>query len=319
MSASYEGPVAVLFSGQGVQAEGMGKEAYKRYAAAKEVFSDAEEVVGVDFAEVCFGGLGYLLERPEIAQTAIATVSLAEYRAWVEENQRLPDVVTGMSMGLYTALSPTRVLASLRRESDQKAIDLVHKRARIMQEVAQKNPGGGMGVILGARRHEIAERLPEGLKIAVSRGLQHFIISGPNHDNTLTRHLQEWGRQLGERKAKLLPISMAAHHPAQEETIPLLAPLLEDLIRCNPHMDFLGNSEQFGYLVTPEQIIRHLLSQMVEEAQFDWTASQLARDGIKQVVEFGDPKRGLTRDVAKVGDIKAIKFPLASETSLQTA
>lgn len=313
-SAEHE-RIAVLFSGQGVQAPGMGEDAYKRYDIAKEVFQDASDVVGVNMAEVCFGGLTYLLERPEIAQTAIATASLAEYRAWVDESARLPDVITGLSMGLWTALSPTRVISSSRSESDTKSIDLIHQRARIMQEVAKDNPGG-MGVVLGQFREEVSRHLPEGLKIGVSR-MGHQLVTGG--EAPLAHFIHEWAQRIGEKKARRLPISMAAHHDFQLDTIAPLTPLLERAVRHEPYIDFLGNSPEYSYLKTREAIIRHLLSQMVEEARFDWTAQQLAADGIKYVVECGDRKRGLTKDVTRAGDIKVIKFPPTLETSLQTA
>lgn len=286
----------------------MGQTVYERYSAAREVYAAASDSIGVDMARVCFGDLVYLQKDTRIAQPAIATVALAEYRSWCDENDRKADLLTGLSKGLYTAVGASgAVEGESLSEKDANTIGLIGKRAVIMHRVAQDNPGS-MTAVLGLIRTELANHIPAGVKVAVSRGEQHFVLTGPKAK--IRNFQKKMSGIVGERKSRKLPIDMAAHHPYQAATIEPLRNELTQTITNYPDIPILGNSPDPGYLENPEQIIEHLLSQMVEEAQWDWTVKQLAHAGISQVIQFGpDKKRGLMRDASKSINVRTIKFP----------
>src|SRR5437868_4818771 len=100
-------PTAFLFPGQGAQTVGMGASLIKGSPAAAAVFARAAEVLGFDLAEVCVNGPQAKLDRTDIAQPAIYTVSAAALAALKEADVRTlpePVFVAGLSLGEFTAL-----------------------------------------------------------------------------------------------------------------------------------------------------------------------------------------------------------------------
>ena len=93
---------AFLFSGQGAQYPGMGKELYEQYACAKEVFDSVN--VDFDLKSVCFDGPAEMLNDTQYAQACIFVMSMA-CAAVLREHKIIPDVCAGLSLGEYSALS----------------------------------------------------------------------------------------------------------------------------------------------------------------------------------------------------------------------
>lgn len=313
----FDAPVVALFDGQGVLKPGAGQEVWRKYGAAREVILAGSDAIGVDLTRVCFerGDLGFLINQTQIAQPATATISIAECRAWCEQYEQEPDYVTGLSMGLWSALSVAgTVEKKTRLEKDHMVIGLLARRGQIIHDVNQANESngqaGGMAAILGHLRPELAKMLPEGLKVGVSRVGRHQILTG--YQIALSRFIQEHLPQMGERRLRKLDIVGALHHESQA---PAQEPLREELIEVvtlDPEKQFLGNNETDGYLGTANEVIDHLIKQLVEEAQWDWTVQRLALDGVGYAVEFGpDTKRGLLKDAKEAG-IRPIEFPKAA-------
>ena len=96
--------VAFVFPGQGSQSVGMGKELCDQFSAAKEVFEEAEDVLGLPLKRLCFSGPNEELVLTENTQPAILTVSIAALRALESESPIRPRFVVGHSMGEYSAL-----------------------------------------------------------------------------------------------------------------------------------------------------------------------------------------------------------------------
>jgi len=97
---------AILFTGQGAQSVGMGKDIADRWPVAAQTFAQANEVLGYDLRKLCFEGPADQLERTDIQQPAIYTSSVAIWRAF-NEGRDLPEnpvAMAGLSLGEYTAL-----------------------------------------------------------------------------------------------------------------------------------------------------------------------------------------------------------------------
>src|SRR4026208_1861559 len=93
--------LAMLFTGQGSQFPGMGRFLAENYAAAREVFDEADEVLGEDLSRLCFEGPEDALALTTNTQPATLVVSIAAYRVV----ERPPDVAAGHSLGEYSALT----------------------------------------------------------------------------------------------------------------------------------------------------------------------------------------------------------------------
>lgn len=124
----------VMFSGQGAQKMGMGKEFYDNFDICCQTFDEASEALKMDVAKLCFEEESRdLLNQTAYAQPALLTVSIAAYRL-LASRDFTPDLLMGLSLGEYTALTAAEVI----QFAD--AVKLVHKRGQIMTEFAK--PGG---------------------------------------------------------------------------------------------------------------------------------------------------------------------------------
>lgn len=135
--------IAYIFPGQGSQAPGMGRELAAAYAAAREVFEEADEALGFKLSRLCFEGPAEDLQLTEHTQPAILATSVAALRAAESEGLPRPDFVAGHSLGEYSALVAAGAL-SLRD-----AVTVVRQRGRYMQEAVPVG-AGSMAAVLGA-------------------------------------------------------------------------------------------------------------------------------------------------------------------------
>src|SRR5829696_3434683 len=147
--------VAFVFPGQGSQYVGMGKALYEASAAARQVFQQADSVLGFGLTKLMFEGPDDELEDTINAQPAILTLSVACLAAlrekWTELGKAVqPIFVAGHSLGEYTAL----VAADVLDFSD--ALQLVRERGRLMKETSEHRPGG-MAAVVGLDRTVLDE------------------------------------------------------------------------------------------------------------------------------------------------------------------
>ncbi|OAA93081.1 ACP S-malonyltransferase [Clostridium coskatii] len=135
------GKIAFLFSGQGAQYVGMGKDLFENIDVCKNVFKDADEVLDFSISNMCFEGPEENLNKTENTQPAILTTSIAALRA-LEGFGIKPDIAAGLSLGEYSALVCSGVMGF------KEAVSLVKKRGKYMQEAVPEGIGT-MAAILG--------------------------------------------------------------------------------------------------------------------------------------------------------------------------
>lgn len=133
---------AYIFPGQGSQAVGMGKDIFDNFAAARDVFAEADDALGFALSEMCFTGDEADLQLTANTQPAILTTSVAVLRAMEAEGFAAPDLVAGHSLGEYSALVAAGVLDLA------EAVRTVRKRGTYMQKAVPVGVGA-MAAILG--------------------------------------------------------------------------------------------------------------------------------------------------------------------------
>jgi [acyl-carrier-protein] S-malonyltransferase len=192
----------------------MGKALADHFAAARQIFEEADDALGFPISRLCFEGPEDQLRLTENTQPALLAVSTAAFAVLAEQGRR-PDFVAGHSLGEYSAL----VAAGSLRFAD--AIKLVRQRGRYMQEAVP--PGvGAMAALL---------KLPEGALAGIlAEAAQGEVVSAANlnspdqiviagHDAAVKRAC-ELAKAAGAKRAILLPVSAPFHcalmKPAQE-------------------------------------------------------------------------------------------------------
>ncbi|HSS61713.1 MAG TPA: ACP S-malonyltransferase [Candidatus Limnocylindrales bacterium] len=289
---SLAGPIALLFPGQGVQKPGMGKNLYDRYPAARRVFERAETLLDMPVRKLCFEGPVEELNRTDIIQPCVMTVSWAAYEVWRESyGLENVSVTAGHSLGEIASLAAA---GSIPWET---ALLLVKERGRIMAAAAGKHVG--MIAIVGLPEPEI-ERIRQeaaelgNLWIANRNADVQFVLSGE------IAAVQEAGRlatAAGARRALMLTIPLAAHTPLMEAAASAFRKAVDRLPLKAPSIPILANAS--GEALRTAAALRDELRQQMLR-QVDWARTMVSMRAMKvrTVVELG-PGRVLASLAAK--------------------
>src|SRR5690554_2237354 len=140
---------AYVFPGQGAQFIGMGKDLYDHSPIAKELFEQANDILGFRITDIMFNGTDEELKETKVTQPAVFLHSVILAKALGDKFQ--PDMVAGHSLGEFSALVANGVLTF------EDGLKLVYQRALAMQEACEAEPST-MAAILGLD-DEVVEKI----------------------------------------------------------------------------------------------------------------------------------------------------------------
>ena len=196
------GKIAFIFSGQGAQYSGMGKELYDFSPAAKAVYDMADNV-REGTSRQCFEGTTEELCKTVNTQPCVFTADLAAAYALVEKGIK-PDCVAGFSLGEIAALAFSKML------SDEEAFKLVCKRGELMDKAATENPGAMAAVmkITPQQVEEICSKFDKTYPVNYNSPAQTVVATTSENADKFCEAVKEAGG-----RAKLLAVSGAFHSP----------------------------------------------------------------------------------------------------------
>ncbi|HEX8338122.1 MAG TPA: ACP S-malonyltransferase [Pyrinomonadaceae bacterium] len=309
--------IAYIFPGQGSQAPGMGRELAGAYAAAREVFEEADDALGFRLSRLCFEGPAEELQLTENTQPAILATSVAALRAAEVEGLPRPDFVAGHSLGEYSALVAAGAL-SLRD-----AVSVVRRRGRYMQEAVPVG-AGAMAAVLGADIETVeavcleAAREGEICSAANINSPGQIVIAG---SSAAVERALPLLKERGAKRAIQLKVSAPFHCalmlPAQER---LSADL--DAVEFKDLSVPLVTNVDAAVIRTGAEARSALVRQVSSPVRWRESLELLSREGVGTFVEVGPGKvlSGLVRQTApqaraaNAEDVASLAAALAAVT-----
>ena len=268
---------AFVFPGQGAQFPGMGKELYEKSELARELFEQANSVLGFRITDTMFEGSEEELRQTRVTQPAIFLHSTI--LSFAMGDAFIPDMVAGHSLGEFSALVANRTI------SFSDGLLLVSKRASAMQKACEKT-SSTMAAIIGME-DEIIERVCESIDDVVVAANYNcpgqVVISGTIEG--IDRAI-EILKGKGAKRCLKLSVSGAFHsplmEPAREE--------LEDAINathfgtpeCPVYQNVNGNPS-----VNPDEIKKNLILQLTSPVRWTQSVLNMISDGATRFVEVG--------------------------------
>ena len=267
----------LLFPGQGSQFVGMGKDLYESDKVAKELFSMADDILGFKISKVMFSGTDEDLKQTSVTQPAVLLNSYIHYK--LKQNTLNPKAVAGHSLGEFTALIANETL------SFEDGLNLVSIRAKAMQ-VACDGTEGTMAAILGLEDQQVEDICNQIDQVVVAANYNcpgQLVISGSIEG---INNAVEKAKEIGARRALVLPVNGAFHSPLMEPARLDLEAAINETKFNIPTVPIYQNVN--GKPETdPEVIKKNLIAQLTSSVRWTQTMQNMVKDEHKQFIEFG--------------------------------
>ena len=297
---------AFLFSGQGAQYFGMGRDLAEKYPIVDQTFNEASEILGIDMKKLCFEE-NEQLNLTQYTQPAILTVSVAILRL-LSEYQIHPDAVMGLSLGEYSALVASEVL------DFPTALKIVAKRGLYMTQAAPTGTGK-MVAIMNAPIETIEECCQKASHLGVVAPANYntpnqIVIGGEVDavDEAVTLLHRAGVKRMIELNVSG-PFHTALLRPAGRN----LHDLFQTVAFHTPKIPVISNT---AAKVMPKEEIAHLLELQVQSpVRFYESIATLQSMGITKMIEVG-PGKVLSGFIKKI-DKSIQMFRVENEETLQ--
>lgn len=288
---------AYIFPGQGAQFPGMGLDLYENSTLAKQLFDQANEILGFDITEILFHGTEAQLKETKVTQPAVFLHSVI--LAKVLGNDFQPEMVAGHSLGELSALVASEVLTF------EDGLNLVSKRAMAMQKACEFAPST-MAAVLGLENALVEEVCAsiDGVVVAANYNCPgQLVISGEVKaiESACAVLLEK-----GARRALVLPVGGGFHSPMMEPAREELAKAIEATAFAKPICPVYQNVVAKA-VTSPEEIQKNLMAQLTAPVRWTQSIQQMIADGGTEFTEVGPGKvlQGLMakidRSVARSG------------------
>lgn len=303
--------IGFIFSGQGSQYVGMGKELYENFQSFRSICERANEALDFDITNLMFDGEKEQLNITENTQPAILTMS-AGILSILKEKGIEAEAVAGLSLGEYSALYASSAI------DFETCVKLVKKRGHYMQEAVPLGVGG-MAAIIGLSEEKLKECLVEARKYGVVEISNYntpkqLVIGG---EAKAVEVAIELCKEAGARRAVPLKVSGPFHTPLLEEASVNLAKELNNIEFQDMKIPVLTNVTA-EVIADSSQIKDLLIKQVKSSVKWTETIRNMIDMGIDTFIEIGPSRTlsGFLRDIYRsvttfnVEDMKSLNKTL---------
>ncbi|GAB3891111.1 ACP S-malonyltransferase [Spirosoma agri] len=289
---------AYVFPGQGSQFRGMGLDLYQHSEAARQLFDQANQLLGYDLTRIMFEGTEQELKQTIYTQPAVLLhgVVLA-----LTTDSFAPDMVAGHSLGELSALTAAGVL------SFENGLTLASIRATAMQKACEVAPSG-MAAVLGLA-DDVIERICAGITSETIVPANYncpgqVVISGSMAGIELAA---EQLKAAGAKRVLPLPVGGAFHSPFMEPAREEFARAVEEMTFSEPRCPIYQNVN--AQPTTDPAIIKaNLIAQLTAPVRWTQSVERMTADGATEFIECGPGKvlQGLIKKIAAEAIVSAV-------------
>lgn len=285
---------AYIFPGQGSQFSGMGKHLYETSAVSRELFEQANEILGFRISDIMFSGSDEDLKQTNVTQPAVFLHSVIAFKTLQDVK---PDMVAGHSLGEFSALVANNTL------SFENALMLVSIRAQAMQRACEMNPSTMAAVLalVDDRVEEIcASVTTETGEVVVAANYNcpgQLVISGTIKGIDIAC---ERMKAAGAKRALVLPVGGAFHSPLMMPAKEELAAAIDATHFNSPDCPVYQNVVAKA-VSDPAEIKRNLIDQLTGAVRWTQSVEAMIADGAAHFTEAGPGKvlQGLVMKINK--------------------
>ncbi|WP_314950218.1 ACP S-malonyltransferase [Tannerella forsythia] len=269
---------AYVFPGQGAQFVGMGKELYDQNPLAKELFEQANAILGFRITDLMFAGTDEDLKQTKVTQPAVFLHSVTLARTLGADFR--PEMTAGHSLGEFSALVAAQAL------SFEDGLKLVSERAQAMQKACELTPST-MAAVIGLP-DEIVEKICAEItgEVVVCANYNcpgQIVISGSmaGIDAACEKLTAS-----GAKRVLKLKVGGAFHSPLMEPARAELAEAIESTTFSKPVCPVYQNVDARPQ-TDPDVIRKNLVAQLTSPVRWTQTVQNMVADGATRFVELG--------------------------------
>lgn len=285
---------AYIFPGQGSQFSGMGKHLYETNTVSRELFEQANEILGFSISDIMFSGSDEDLKQTNVTQPAVFLHSVIAFKTLSDVK---PDMVAGHSLGEFSALVANNTL------SFENALMLVSIRAQAMQRACEMNPST-MAAVLALADDKVEEICAavtsETGEVVVAANYNcpgQLVISGTIKGIDIAC---ERMKAAGAKRALVLPVGGAFHSPLMMPAKEELAAAIDATHFNDPDCPVYQNVVAKA-VDDAAEIKRNLIDQLTGAVRWTQSVEAMIAGGATHFTEAGPGKvlQGLVLKINK--------------------